>query len=1287
MPPRQRRGRAAGDAASSPSRSPPPPPRSAAAGGGTPATWAAATAASLALLAYATMTFHTAFPITSLEITMDRDQALQSAAALADEYSLRPAVADDGVRQAVDFESADDVQVFVELDHGLQTWFKMLQRAELPSFSPYYWIIRHFREGDIAETEIFFNPLGDALGFSQKLPESEPGAALSEEDARAVAVALVTSDQGRTRWSVDLERYTEVEHLAEDRTGGRRDHSFTFELKDEAITVPLGDGKHRLSLHVAGDQVCGLRRFIHVPEAFSRGYAEMRSANESIAYAATIAFYVLYFFLGILVGGFVLLRQRRLLPRPAAYCGVTMGVLGVLETLNESPLSWMQYDTAKPVTVHHAELAVSVMSGLLFKSLLSTMLFAAAEGLDRAAFGDHKQMFRVTDRSAAASTPVATEVALGYLCVPAFFAYAVTFYRTALHSGWWLPSSSLSDPNVVAMYFPWYQPLAEAFSAGILEEAMFRVIPIAGSTLLYRRFVAQGTPEEKSVAEPSWWWFVLTQTVQAVIFGAAHANYPAQPAYARLVELIVPSLAFAFLYLRYGIVAGMTLHWLYDVVWMGLPIFTTQLFVAQGLVVLISAAPAMYVLHARIKEGRWLALSPKLLNVAWVPPKDGVQSDTAARVAGGPANIDGSVWRALPFAALLFVGVWCNQTNLGRCKHAPVLTLTRDEAVAAAIAEVAQLHPDFVGYNASTGDKIPGGWRVMTAVLGTQAVEDMFVFETDPNHVQCGPLYSPFDDSGGDSSIGGESVYTQQMNAGFLVPPHWSVRIARFDCDCDLDVSDRAEELAVGVANDNSIVWVQHEVPEHFAGNNLTEPEAQAIALELAGSAISGPLKVISSGPVKRIARLDWSVTFTHGPKLIHPGFDSDTPAEAETTQEAVEGESRIEVRLVDGKLAGWSKFIHVPEVWNRHERSDKTAVQVILRGFSILYTLVSMLTGLLALAVWGAGWAGVYQSGVFWRTLGILMALHACATFNQFESVQHQFPTSQPWMSTAAQTVAQQMFQAFSRSLLAAFQFSLAITLKPQRTDKTKGQPDGNGGPLVKFGPGIVIGLGLIAAHYGLIGMWQRERPVWPGLVDANAAWPPVAVLPLHVTLRFLHDVPLALLAMTAATLLFPDSGDVYAAPPAMSKLSLYFIPARLIVAAPAMLSTVTWGALLPWTAAQMVTGLGMSAAFRLVYRHDLSQLPIAYALGTHSAHTSLKCTQHHCHALSVSRQAADDTAGLCICPVLWFGAMLAHSCGGAGYWRVDAARTPGLCTSGVCSPFAGLRCHYGPVHVDLDL
>ena len=1174
-----------------------------AAAGSSAARWAAGVAASLALLVYAATTFHTAFPITSLEITMDREQALQSAVKLAGEHSLRPAVSDDGFRQAVDFESDDDVQVFVELDHGLQTWMTMLQRAELRSFSPYYWVVRHFREGEIAETEIFFDPLGRPLGFAQKLPENEPGAVLGEDDARAVAVAFVMSPDQQTAWGVDLERYIEVEHQAEDRTGGRRDHSFTFELKDEAIAVPLGDGKHRLSLHVAGDKVCGLRRLIHVPEAFSRRYEEMRSANEAVAFAATIAFYILYFFLGILVGGFVLLRQRRLLTRPAAYCGVVMGVLGILEKLNESPLSWMEYDTAKPVAVHHAELAVSVISGLLFKSLLSTMLFATAEGLDRAAFGKHKQMFRLADRPAAASSPVATEVALGYLAVPVFFAYAVTFYRTALHFGWWLPSSSLSDPNVVAMYFPWYQPLAEAFSAGILEEAMFRVIPIAGSTLLYRRFIAQGSAAETSGAEPAWWWVVLTQIVQAVIFGAAHANYPAQPAYARLVELIIPSFAFAFLYLRYGLLAGMTLHWLYDVVWMALPIFTTNLIVSQGLVLLVSATPAMYVIWARINEGRWLALSATLLNSAWVPPQEGEQSDANARVSGGPTNIPVFVRRTLPVAALVFFGVWCNQTNMGRCKHAPVLTLSREQAVSAALAEAEKFHPDFVGYNISSGDKIPGGWRVMTAVVATKTVQDLFVFESDPGHVKCESIYSMSGDEHRNREAG-ESIYAQQMTAGFLVPPHWSVRIARFDCDCDLDVSDRAEEISVGVANDDEIVWVQHEVPEHFAGNNLTEPEAQALALSVAASTVSasGPLKVVSSGPMKRIERLDWTVTYSHGQKLIHPGFGSASapPGSAPASKdkagaELIEGESRIQVKLVNGKMAGWNKFIHVPEIWHRHEMADKTAVAVILSGFSTLYTLVALLTGLVALGVWGTGWAGAYRSSLFWRYLGLLIALHACNTFNSFESLQHRFPTSQPWMSTAAKTVAGQTFQGFSRSLLSSFQFSLALTLKPQRIDKDKQQLG-----FLSLAPGMVVGLGLVATHHGLMWMWQREGPVWPGLVDANAAWPPVAVLPLNVALRFMHELPLSLLAVTAATVLFPRSGDVGVPPPAIGKVAMYFVLARLIVAAPSMLSMVTWGALAPWAVSQATTGLVTAAAFRLVYCHDLSQLPIGYGLGT---------------------------------------------------------------------------------------
>ena len=91
-----------------------------------------------------------------------------------------------------------------------------------------------------------------------------------------------------------------------------------------------------------------------------------------------------------------------------------------------------------------------------------------------------------------------------------------------------------------------YGCLAQALSAGVIEECLFRAIPLAGSTLLYRRFVVQSATRP----DPPWWWAAATQVLQAVIFGAAHANYPAQPSYARLCELILPSFLFGHLYMR-----------------------------------------------------------------------------------------------------------------------------------------------------------------------------------------------------------------------------------------------------------------------------------------------------------------------------------------------------------------------------------------------------------------------------------------------------------------------------------------------------------------------------------------------------------------------------------------------------------------------------------------------------------------------------------------------------------------------------------------------------------------
>ena len=79
-----------------------------------------------------------------------------------------------------------------------------------------------------------------------------------------------------------------------------------------------------------------------------------------------------------------------------------------------------------------------------------------------------------------------------------------------------------------------------------------------------------------------------------MIFGAGHAAYPTQPAYARVVELILPSLFFGAVYLRYGLLPAIVLHFAFDVVWFAIPLFVSEapgVWVDQVLVVLLTLVP------------------------------------------------------------------------------------------------------------------------------------------------------------------------------------------------------------------------------------------------------------------------------------------------------------------------------------------------------------------------------------------------------------------------------------------------------------------------------------------------------------------------------------------------------------------------------------------------------------------------------------------------------------------------------------------------------------------------
>src|SRR3954464_14265233 len=197
--------------------------------------------------------FPQAFSIVALDITMDRGRALEDARTIATRDRLGPS----GFRQAASFAGDDEAQTFVELEGGGKEAFTRMLRDKL--YQAYTWRVRHFKDGDPNEARISFTPDGRPYGFTEKLREDAPGAALDAAAARAIAESGAAQ-----RWSVDLGKYALAEQGQERRPGGRVDHTFTYERSG----VTFGEGRIRLRLSVSGDRLTGVDHFVKIPEAF-----------------------------------------------------------------------------------------------------------------------------------------------------------------------------------------------------------------------------------------------------------------------------------------------------------------------------------------------------------------------------------------------------------------------------------------------------------------------------------------------------------------------------------------------------------------------------------------------------------------------------------------------------------------------------------------------------------------------------------------------------------------------------------------------------------------------------------------------------------------------------------------------------------------------------------------------------------------------------------------------------------------------------------------------------------
>lgn len=905
-----------------------------------------------------------AYSIIQIPITMDRHEAIEKGTQLALTNNLVPA---DG-HTAVIFQSDYLVQFFVELDAGGKKAFEAMMKEDL--YQPFTWQVRFFKQHLPEEATVIFTSDGKPYGFTQKYSENLPGAQLTVEQARPIA------EQGAAQWAVNLAEYKPIEASKEVVASGRIDHMFVYERPD----IKIGEGFYRLRIRVSGDKLSELTHFVQVPESFIRKYTQMRSANETLAYYAKIAIAIFYFLGGCILGLLYLMRRRYVLWRAPIIWGSLFIFFMFCSSLNQLPLAWIHYDTAISASGYLMQYIISSLISSFAFGMFFTIIFVAAESLTRYAFGNQVQLWSSWNRGVANSYQVLGRTLGGYLSFSIFLAHAVLFYIIMNnYFGWWSPSSSLFDPNVLATYVPWFDPLTRALEAGFWEECMFRAIPLSVAALLGTRFGKRN------------WWIATVLVLQAIIFGAGHAWYAQQPFYARIVEMFFPFLIYGIMYLVFGLMTVIISHVLYDLVLFSIPIFVSSghaALINQGVIILGACIPLFIILFRRYQYGSWISLPHSALNKAWQPPAEQVEYKEQApqHLAAPFSKRKKFVCFAAGIAGLI---IWYIATP--HTQQAAPLPNDRSTAMQKGQQAFAQFDIDHTK-----------PWNMLVTAFRN--------YETD---IQAKYQHRFI------WQQGGEKVY-QQLLGTYLDNPYWIIRFAQFDGP----LADRAEEVILALNNRNEVFRIEHKLPEDREGKELSEQEARSLAHSAIAEKFgidASTLKEISATPTKRPHRTDW--TFVFADEHAYP---------------LSAGQARIGIEISGDKLTDYQRSIHVPEDWERKEKDNDTTQRVIiLISMALIYLIFC--AGCFFAAY---GWTHQLPLGKSFVFFFVGMAsIGLFSLFNNATSyIALAFNTSQPyqdqWIRHFGSLAFQSVFFAAIFALLIAYMNKFRI---PTRLPRTK--------------------------------------------------------------------------------------------------------------------------------------------------------------------------------------------------------------------------------------------------------
>ncbi|WP_313559313.1 ABC transporter ATP-binding protein [Ruminiclostridium cellobioparum] len=839
-----------------------------------------------------------------MKTTVNKEQVLEKSDMLLHKYKWGT----DDFRKTVAFKLDEDSKAYIELEQGGNSAFKKIIDEQL--YFPYIWVVRYFNVNTNSDVKIFYTPQGKPYGFTENISQNNSKSNLDCASARIIAEKEMSSE-----WEINLSEYKLIDSSSEKQQNGRIDWQFTYERNRSNFFKEVS---FRIHITVNGDKLSQLYHYIDIPESFTTKYKKMWSLNNIVAGIGDFTLYFVYFLLGCTFGLIFLVRKNWIILKKPIILGLSISVMECLSQLNQFPNKWLNYNTTITINNFYIQQISEIIMQFVINTIFIIVTLIVAEGLARRAFPNHIYLWNIQKTEVLSSKQLLRQTLIGYALTGLKVIYAlVLYFFTSKYMGWWSPSGDMSISNISSSLLPFLSPISSSIRAGLWEECLCRVIPIAGIYLLCNKW------GKKRLFVP------IVVTIQAVIFGSLHADYPVFPWYARMVELFLPSIVYALLYIRFGLVPIFLGHTLYDLTVNILPLFSQQQNISIINIIisiLVTFLPIILISIAWIKKGKFTDLGEAYYNSAWKPNKNQHSDEEYIDETKIKNQINKLFIRiciligviSLSFIIIKTVFIGNHYSNL-------CVTSTTAETVARDSLEAG-------------GIKIGETWNVIKKAKSGFTDENRYILKE----------YS-------------RDIYNALLGE-YLMTPYWEIRF--------VSNKDYKEEYIVSVNQSKSPFRIRHIIPEDKYYQTLTKTQAQTKALQFLEEKYRLNRNLVNEVKVQSIkmpSRTDWQFEYSVENNKIK------------------KGEKLIHIYIAGDQILDYYKHINIPDRWLINTKNRNIIPNIITFFCTILFSLVLIISSIVCIV----GYArNKLVFSHFYKILAVIFVIFVASFLNHFSSI-----------------------------------------------------------------------------------------------------------------------------------------------------------------------------------------------------------------------------------------------------------------------------------------------------------